>query len=82
MLKAGIIEIGDIFVINKSDLDGDHRAVEGLMSVLELNQQKRDRDTHSSDSRCGSKRHRGVSRHDRNPQRLYSKDKYTEFKGE
>jgi LAO/AO transport system kinase len=40
MLKAGIIEIGDIFVINKSDLDGAHRAVEGLMSVLELNQQK------------------------------------------
>ncbi len=40
MLKAGIIEIGDIFVINKSDLEGAHRTVEGLMSVLELNQQK------------------------------------------
>jgi LAO/AO transport system kinase len=40
MLKAGIIEIGDIFVINKSDLEGAHRVVEGLMSVLEFNQEK------------------------------------------
>jgi len=40
MLKAGIIEIGDIFVINKSDLEGANRTVEGLMSVLELNQKK------------------------------------------
>jgi LAO/AO transport system kinase len=40
MLKAGIIEIGDMFVINKSDLEGAHRTVEGLMSVLELNQKK------------------------------------------
>jgi LAO/AO transport system kinase len=40
MLKAGIIEIGDMFVINKSDLEGAHRAFEGLMSVLELSQQK------------------------------------------
>jgi len=41
MLKAGIIEIGDIFVINKSDLEGSHRVVEGLMSVLEFNQEKK-----------------------------------------
>jgi len=40
MLKAGIIEIGDMFVINKSDLEGAHRAFEGLMSVLELSQQR------------------------------------------
>ena len=40
MLKAGIIEIGDIFVINKSDLDGANRVVEGLTSVLEFNQEK------------------------------------------
>jgi LAO/AO transport system kinase len=40
MLKAGIIEIGDIFVINKSDLEGANRVVEGLMSVLEYNQKK------------------------------------------
>lgn len=40
MLKAGIIEIGDVFVINKSDMEGAHRALEGLMSVLELSQQK------------------------------------------
>jgi LAO/AO transport system kinase len=40
MLKAGIIEIGDIFVINKSDLEGAYRTFEGLMSVLELNQKK------------------------------------------
>jgi LAO/AO transport system kinase len=42
MLKAGIIEIGDIFAINKSDLEGAHRTYEGLMSVLELNQKKED----------------------------------------
>lgn len=41
MLKAGIIEIGDIFVINKSDLEGAHTVVEGLMSVLEFNQEKK-----------------------------------------
>jgi LAO/AO transport system kinase len=41
MLKAGIIEIGDIFVINKSDLEGGQRVVEGLMSVLEFNQEKK-----------------------------------------
>jgi LAO/AO transport system kinase len=40
MLKAGIIEIGDIFVINKSDLDGADKAFQGLMSVLELGQQR------------------------------------------
>jgi LAO/AO transport system kinase len=40
MLKAGIIEIGDIFVINKSDLEGANRTFEGLLSVLELNQKK------------------------------------------
>ncbi|WXG47704.1 MAG: methylmalonyl Co-A mutase-associated GTPase MeaB [Candidatus Atabeyarchaeum deiterrae] len=40
MLKAGIIEIGDIFAINKSDLEGTDRTVEGLMSVLELSQKE------------------------------------------
>jgi LAO/AO transport system kinase len=41
MLKAGIIEIGDIFVVNKSDLEGAHRVIEGLMSVLEFNEEKK-----------------------------------------
>ena len=40
MLKAGMIEIGDLFVINKSDLEGADRTFEGLISVLELNQKK------------------------------------------
>ncbi len=36
MIKAGILEIADIFVVNKADLEGHHRAVSELRSMLSL----------------------------------------------
>jgi LAO/AO transport system kinase len=33
--KAGIVEIADVFVVNKADLDGAHQAVADLRSALE-----------------------------------------------
>ena len=35
MLKAGILEIADIFVVNKADLDGADRTVQELRELLE-----------------------------------------------
>ena len=35
-IKAGILEIGDLFVINKSDLDGADKVVRGIKRMLEL----------------------------------------------
>ena len=34
--KAGILEIGDIYVVNKADRDGAHQVVRDLRSVLSL----------------------------------------------
>ena len=36
MLKAGILEIGDVFVVNKADLDGADRTVRDLQEMLML----------------------------------------------
>ena len=36
MIKAGILEIADIFVVNKADLEGHQRAVTELRSMLSL----------------------------------------------
>jgi LAO/AO transport system kinase len=36
-IKAGIMEIGDIFVVNKADRQGADRTVTELMAMLELN---------------------------------------------
>ena len=36
MIKAGILEIADVFVVNKADLEGHHRAVTELRSMLSL----------------------------------------------
>ncbi len=36
MIKAGILEIADLFVVNKSDLDGHQRVVLDLRSMLSL----------------------------------------------
>jgi len=36
MLKAGILEIADVFVVNKSDLDGADRTVKELREMVEL----------------------------------------------
>ncbi|MFB6300069.1 MAG: methylmalonyl Co-A mutase-associated GTPase MeaB [Halobacteriales archaeon] len=43
MLKAGILEIGDIFVVNKADLDGVDRTVQALQEMIQ-----------ESDGRIGS----------------------------
>jgi LAO/AO transport system kinase len=39
-LKAGIMEIGDIFVLNKSDLDGANQALRSIEVVLSLKASK------------------------------------------
>jgi LAO/AO transport system kinase len=36
MLKAGILEIADVFVVNKADLDGADKTVQELNEMLEL----------------------------------------------
>ncbi|HEV3101150.1 MAG TPA: methylmalonyl Co-A mutase-associated GTPase MeaB [Candidatus Dormibacteraeota bacterium] len=36
MIKAGILEIADIFVVNKADLEGHHRAVTEVRGMLSL----------------------------------------------
>ncbi len=36
MLKAGILEIGDVFVVNKADLDGASRTVSDLREMLHM----------------------------------------------
>jgi LAO/AO transport system kinase len=36
MIKAGILEIADIFVVNKADLEGSNRAVTELRGMLSL----------------------------------------------
>jgi len=43
-IKAGIMEIGDIFVINKADRENADRAVIDVEAMLEMNQKKRDWD--------------------------------------
>jgi LAO/AO transport system kinase len=40
MIKAGILEIADIFVVNKADLEGHQRVVMELRSMLSLNPQR------------------------------------------
>jgi len=37
MIKAGILEIADIFVVNKADLEGHQRVVMELRGMLSLN---------------------------------------------
>ncbi|WP_255196663.1 methylmalonyl Co-A mutase-associated GTPase MeaB [Halorarius litoreus] len=36
MLKAGILEIGDVFVVNKADLDGAARTVQELREMIHM----------------------------------------------
>ena len=36
MLKAGILEIGDVFVVNKADLDGADRTVQELQEMVHM----------------------------------------------
>jgi len=43
MLKAGILEIGDVFVVNKADMDGADRTVQQLREMIQQNQGDYDR---------------------------------------
>ncbi|WP_435317910.1 methylmalonyl Co-A mutase-associated GTPase MeaB [Haloarchaeobius sp. TZWSO28] len=36
MLKAGILEIGDLFVVNKADMDGANRTVQELLEMVHM----------------------------------------------
>jgi len=39
-IKAGILEIGDLFVVNKADREGAHRVASELQMMLEINSEK------------------------------------------
>jgi LAO/AO transport system kinase len=43
MLKAGILEIGNVFVVNKADMDGADRTVQQLREMIQQNQGDYDR---------------------------------------
>jgi LAO/AO transport system kinase len=43
MLKAGILEIGDVFVVNKADMEGADRTVQQLREMIQQNQGDYDR---------------------------------------
>jgi LAO/AO transport system kinase len=43
-IKAGIMEIGDIFVVNKADREGSRKTVRELLNLVELGARKRDGD--------------------------------------
>ena len=43
-IKAGIMEIGDIFVVNKADRDGSRKTVRELLNLVELGAGKRNGD--------------------------------------
>jgi len=43
-IKAGVMEIGDIFVVNKADRDGADRAVREIEAMLEISAQARSQD--------------------------------------
>lgn len=47
MLKAGILEIADVFVVNKADLEGVDRIVRDLREMIELG------DAHAGSARAG-----------------------------
>ena len=41
-IKAGIMEIGNVFVVNKADLENVENAVSAIEAMLEMNTQKKD----------------------------------------
>jgi LAO/AO transport system kinase len=43
-IKAGIMEIGDIFVVNKADREGSRKTVRELLNLIELGARKRNGD--------------------------------------
>ncbi len=45
MLKAGILEIADVFVVNKADLEGANRIVEELLEMIQLAPESEEEET-------------------------------------
>ncbi len=43
-IKAGIMEIGNIFVVNKADREGSRKTVRELMNLIEINSRRRNGD--------------------------------------
>jgi LAO/AO transport system kinase len=43
-IKAGIMEIGNIFVVNKADREGSRKTIRELMNLIELGARRRDGD--------------------------------------
>ena len=41
-IKAGILEVGDIFLINKSDREGTDKTLNELQLMIEMDQRKHD----------------------------------------
>ena len=56
-LKAGIMEIADVFVVNKADREGADRVVAEIESMLSLAAQRRPRARHRQDGGLGGPRH-------------------------
>ena len=44
-IKAGILEVGDIFVINKSDKEGSEKTLRDLRTMIEMGRQRYEGDT-------------------------------------
>ena len=66
--KAGILEVGDVYVVNKADRDGADQVVRDLRSVLNLARQGRrlaaaDREDRGADRQGDRRRGRGDRRH-------------------
>jgi putative protein kinase ArgK-like GTPase of G3E family len=59
MLKAGILEIGDVFVVNKADLDGADRTVQQLREMLQGRSGRPDTGHHGATELAGD--HGGAS---------------------
>ncbi|MFB6103843.1 MAG: methylmalonyl Co-A mutase-associated GTPase MeaB [Halobacteriaceae archaeon] len=60
MLKAGILEIGDVFVVNKADLSGADRMVRELTEMIQERRDLRgDRDGTPASTRGGAGHHAG-----------------------
>ncbi|MBF0523862.1 MAG: methylmalonyl Co-A mutase-associated GTPase MeaB [Deltaproteobacteria bacterium] len=59
-IKAGILEIGDVFVVNKADKDGADRAVQDIQLMLEMNRRHRQRETRWIPRIVKTEAHRGL----------------------
>ena len=70
-IKAGILEVADVFVVNKADLDGADRTVRELRQMLELRHAlRRPAMDHDRHHRLKSARSRQARRSSAAPRRV------------